>query len=133
MFQDVKDFHDRFQVPMAEEPSLLGPKLYEFRTKFLAEEFKEFLDSHESGDLPQAADALVDLIYVAAGTLLMMGLRPQLHWNIVQDANMLKVPCVSAEDSKRGCKVDIKKPPGWEAPDHCTIIGSGPWPEFDID
>lgn len=119
---DVLEFHRRFNVPVSTVPRLLRPDEYKYRLEFLLEELNEFRAAHERGDLAEAADGLVDLIYVAAGTALWMGLDLRAHWRAVQRANMLKVPVARAGDSKRQHPHDVVKPAGWVPPDHRQII-----------
>ena len=128
---DVLAFNRQFNVPMANEPSLLCEELKEYRIKFLAEEFLEFKSACEQENLADAADALVDLIYVAYGTALMMGLPWQAMWALVHRKNMQKVLTIRPEDSKRGSQYDVIKPEGWTPPDYTMIIGSVPWPTFN--
>lgn len=129
---DVLAFALKFGVPMALQPSLLSPELYEFRQKFLQEELDEFAEAHDAGDLLKAADALVDLVYVALGTAQMMGLPWHAHWRLVQSCNMAKEPALHSLGS--GCywsSLKVIKPPGWTPPDHSSLLGYGPWPVFD--
>jgi predicted HAD superfamily Cof-like phosphohydrolase len=126
-FQDVQDFHDKFGVPMATIPSLLGTEAYNFRIRFLQEEYTEYLQAQHDNDLPLAFDSLIDLVYVAYGTAQMMGCTPamwQEMWDAVQVANMSKVRATAAADSKRGTALDVIKPAGWTSPDakHNEII-----------
>lgn len=74
--------------------------------------------------MADAADAICDLNYVGWGTLHLMGLPGNLHWNEVQRANMAKVRASSSEDprSKRGHSLDVVKPDGWTPPDHLDIV-----------
>jgi predicted HAD superfamily Cof-like phosphohydrolase len=138
---DVLAFHQKFGVPMPQEPSFLGPEAFGFRMKFMQEELNEFYDDHTAGDMLKAADALVDLVYVTLGTALMMGLPWPRLWEEVQRANMAKERAKNAGESKRGTALDVIKPPGWTAPDHSAAlpktriaIGLGQvsgWPVFD--
>lgn len=130
---DVQAFHLKFKVPEPSEPSLLNKEAFDFRTKFLQEELDEFVRDHANGDMLKAADALVDLVYVALGTVVMMGLAPcwSSLWNAVQRANMAKVRATGASQSKRGSALDVVKPAGWTPPDHSLVLGSGPWPTFE--
>jgi predicted HAD superfamily Cof-like phosphohydrolase len=43
-------------------------------------------------------------------------------FNRVWQANMQKVPVTSAEESKRGFAIDLRKPDGWEKPDHSDLV-----------
>jgi predicted HAD superfamily Cof-like phosphohydrolase len=131
----VDAFHLKFGVPMPKVPSFMNEEALTFRLKFLREEVQEFEDAHRAGNMKDAADALVDLVYVALGTALMMGLRSVWWslWGRVQMKNMLKVRAQSAGESKRGTKLDVVKPAGWTPPDHTPDLGDGPWPTFDPD
>lgn len=118
-YNDVGMFHLQFNLPAAVwayEPHLLDDETYEFRLKFLNEELNEYASAHEERDLAKAADALIDLVYVAMGTAHMMGLPWQELWNEVQRANMAKRRAGNAAESKRGSTLDVIKPPGWTPP-----------------
>lgn len=124
-FQDVLDFHTKYQVPLAAKPQLLTGDEYDFRIKFIKEELAELIKAHEENDLEGAIDALVDIVYVTYGAAQFMGISTQQwreHWDEVQRANMEKVMVESADDSKRGYKFDIKKPSSWVGPNHTPII-----------
>lgn len=127
---DVQMFHRKFGVPIAGVPSLLGGEALQFRSKFLSEEKTEFDEAIAEGDLPKAADALVDLVYVAQGTADMMCLPWKLLWSEVQKKNMMKERAQHASQSARGTKLDVIKPHGWTPPDHTQFVGYGPWPVF---
>lgn len=124
-YKDVFDFHLKYQIPLAPKPQLLTGDEYEFRVKFLKEELNEFIKAHEENNLEDAIDALVDLAYVTFGAAQFMGISTEQwmeHWNEVQSKNMQKIMVESADDSKRGYKFDIKKPAGWQPPQHGPIL-----------
>lgn len=130
--QDVFDFHARFLVPMSQVPAFLDKEAMDFRIKFMQEELNEFVDAISEQNLKKAGDALVDLVYVALGTALMMGLPWSRLWQRVQKKNMTKERAKDdGSNSKRGSPLDIIKPEGWTPPDHSTDLGNGPWPTFD--
>ena len=117
-FDDVAAFHERFALPRPARPALLPDDQFFFRDKFMAEELEEFHNAHQHGDLAGAADALIDLVYVAMGTAVMMGLPWQALWAEVQRANMSKVRAAAdGSNSKRGTALDVVKPAGWVGPD----------------
>ena len=136
-FQDVAAFHEKFEVPCASAPSFLDWHAQGFREKFMQEELDEFTAACKLGNMEDAADALVDLVYVALGTAHMMGLPWQKLWDSVQRANMAKVRAQTAGDSKRGTRLDVVKPAGWAAPNHTEALGGNKkdewigWPTFD--
>lgn len=130
---DVLAFQQKFNVPMAHEPSWLPGHLFEFRLKFLKEELLEFEVAYLQGDMHGTADALVDLAYVLHGTALMMGLPWPMLWDEVQKKNMQKERAKHAGESKRGSSFDVVKPAGWTAPDHTAALGNGPWPTLKVE
>lgn len=141
-FADVDAFHEKFQLLRFQKPGhLTKGKLVE-RVEFMLEELLEFADaagvdiqvtrdedgewyrhvepglSVQEQDMAGQADALVDLVYVALGTAVMLGLPWDWLWNDVQRANMAKVRGVT----HRGHAVDVTKPPGWQGPQTQRIL-----------
>lgn len=137
-FADVKAFHVKFGLPCPEGPQLIDGELLKFRTEFMDEELDEFMeamclrkdedgylhvtDGAKTPDLARAFDALLDLVYVAMGTAVLMGLPWQAGWDEVQRANMSKIRCERPQDSKRGTTFDVIKPDGWRAPNIEGVI-----------
>lgn len=134
-FQDVRDFHQKFGLLCFDKPARLTKRKLLERIEFMLEELKEFAEAsgHEVGvfqdqaealpgdgpqDLAGQADALVDLVYVALGTAVMLGLPWDWLWDDVQRANMAKVRGMT----KRGHAVDVTKPPGWQGPQTQRIL-----------
>lgn len=118
-YGDVHLFHRKFGLPHPKVPQLLTPDVLDFRVRFMMEELDEFQDAASLGDLATAADSLIDLVYVAMGTAVMMGLPWQALWDAVQYANIRKVRAAGDDDplSVRKNKLDVVKPPGWKPPD----------------
>ncbi len=108
----VKEFHDKFGHPMADEPVMIDKKRSLSRAKWMNEEVAEFLIAD---DIYEQADAMIDLIYFALGTMVEMGLEVDELFEIVQNANMSKLwpdgkPHYNPKDGK------VLKPEGWEDP-----------------
>lgn len=124
VFQDVAAFQAKFGIVRLLKPGFLPDSQMHFRTKFLEEELDEFIEAWGALDLAKAADALVDLVYVAVGTAVMMGVPFDDCWRAVQEANMKKERATSDRDprSKRAHDQDIVKPEGWQPPDIQGII-----------
>ena len=116
MYQDLVDFHLKFGLIGPPVPQLLDQETFLFRVKFLHEELTEFKKAHRRGDLVEAADGLIDLVYVAMGTAYLMGLPWDRLWAEVQRSNMAKERAVKVEQSKRGSTLDVVKPVGWIPP-----------------
>lgn len=142
-FDDVGKFHVKMGLPVAllaeggrtpvdgrlpveVQPQLLERVVLDFRTDFLFEELREWIEANAEGDLARAADALVDLVYVALGTAHFMGLPFNALWNEVQRANLEKRPWREGDPIKPRNSVgalDIVKPEGWRPPDVEGVLG----------
>lgn len=83
-FEDVNKFQIKFGVPMPDIPMVLNNEAYNFRVGFLREEQQEFIESHQKKDFVGCIDALLDEVYVACGTSLMMGID-NTRWLIAFD------------------------------------------------
>jgi len=138
-FNDVREFHNKFSLVRNARPTKLTEEQLEDRIKFMFEEFKEFCDAsgivinYEQGgdlkvrpplfkkdqvqDIYGQADALIDLVYVAMGTAVMMGLPWQELWSDVHRANMEKELRESVDH-----KAGIFKPENWQPPKTEEII-----------
>lgn len=134
---DVRALHEKFGLLGHRTPGLLTKAKLKERLEFLLEELEELaqaggftlvevddkviINGFPQGadqDLALQADALVDLIYVAHGTAVMLGLPMDRLWNDVHEANMRKVRGMT----KRGHQVDLAKPEGWVGPRTKAIL-----------
>lgn len=124
VFELVDAFHHKFELQYKGSPRQLPPDLEQFRINFLEEEMHEIKVAADNGNLADFVDGLVDLIYVAAGTMLMcMDVnRARACFLQVQQANMSKERCLREEDSKRGSTYDVIKPEGWKPPNYDDIL-----------
>lgn len=114
MYDDVAEFHRKvLQLEDAKEPFLPPYAWLEERARFLREELAEFMFAAQTSHIVDITDALLDIIYVALGTLHMMGIPVQQCWDAVQHANMQKV----RGTTKRGNVIDAAKPEGWVGPE----------------
>lgn len=110
-WRDVYEFHEKFGAPVRDRPRLLPPGRVEKRVLWLQEEIGEFI---EAGSIEDQADAMIDLIYFALGTLVEMGVRPGALFDIVHAANMQKL----WPDGRAHYNADGKviKNPAWRDP-----------------
>ncbi|TXH51688.1 MAG: hypothetical protein E6Q97_18040 [Desulfurellales bacterium] len=117
IFQDVAEFHDKvLEYPQSVVPTLYGAQPMVERLAFLNEELDETIAADSRDDIVAVVDGLLDLIYVAAGTLHTMGIGPAAAcemWNYVQQANMAK----ERGGTNRRNFYDARKPVGWRRPD----------------
>ena len=127
MFEDVKTFHDVvLGVPPTPPYSFHSEAWMLERYRFLMEEVTEFYDCAHAGDMVGAVDGLLDTVYVALGTLHLMGMtndQVQACWDAIQKANMGKV----RGTTKRGNLVDAAKPANWVGPETtiAAVLGGG--------
>lgn len=121
----------RFQLeiigmPPATKPETLGTERMQWSVTAMQEEVNEFVVATEADNVIEAADALIDLIYFAAGRLYEMGVPASEIWVDVQRANMAKR---RGELSKRPNSMgyDAVKPEGWQGPNHNWLVEITPW------
>ena len=113
MYDKVHDFRIKMKLPVGESPTLLSSKVLSFQTRCMLEEISELMLAHEKEDLVEAADAIVDLVYLAVGTAHAMGLPFERLFDIVHNANLRKVPGATS----RGVEQDAMKPEDWVGPE----------------
>lgn len=123
MLDDVRTLHAKFDLGIATTPSLESKQKLNERLDFLFEELEEMDKAYRTGDFPGIADALVDLVVVALGTAIQLGLPWDELWNDVQRANLAKVRGVGP----RGHAVDLIKPEGWVPPQTLEILRKAGW------
>lgn len=139
-FQDVINFHQRYDLEYRGRPRSLPRDMAELRMRLLEEEAVEYLVAEKRAydittaapkgrdqadythQLEEALDGLVDLVYVALGTAHLHGFDFEEAWRRVHKANMKKVRATCAADSKRGSSQDVVKPKGWQAPSHTDLV-----------
>lgn len=135
---DIKEFHQKFHLSYTQLPRVLPPEIGPFRADFMQEELDEYNDARliaeeelklAQPDMARVAhqlehmlDAIVDLIYVAAGTGYLQGFDFDEAWRRVHAKNLMKVRVGRVEDSKRGSTFDVVKPEGWTAPCHADLV-----------
>ena len=111
-YEKVKEFHRIFRCPVGEKPAMLKDDRVKKRSAWMLEEIQEFM---ESDNIYNQADAMIDLMYFALGTLVEMGVRPKEIFDIVHSANMKKL-FVDGSVGSRVSDGKIVKPPDWEDP-----------------
>lgn len=90
-WEEVKLFHEKFNHPVSIYPRKMEKKRAKKRYAWMLEEINEFLEAVDEGDIVEQADAMIDVIYFALGTLVEMGIKPDKLFDIVQYANMSKL------------------------------------------
>ena len=64
------EFNEAFEIPKLETPGLGPDELIELRIKLLTEEVQEYAEAARSGDLVEVLDALADIGYILALSLI---------------------------------------------------------------
>lgn len=119
-YEAVREWHEAFSLPVADEPQLLSAARAQLRRKLIEEELNEFLQAVEEGDLYNAAKELGDLSWVVQGTAVEMGI--DLDWVVeaVFESNMSKLGDdglpVYREDGK------VLKGPNYVEPDMAQVL-----------
>ena len=111
-YDKVREFHLAFNHEAPKKPELLPADRMVKRYNWMHEELEEFRNATSIHD---QADAMVDLMYFALGTLVEMGVRPGKLFEIVHSANMKKL----WPDGKVHYAADGKviKHPSWTPPE----------------
>ena len=110
-FDQVKQFHETFNHPVADEVTFMKEDRAKKRYAWMLEEINEFI---EAEDVVEQADAMIDTIYFAIGTLVELGIEPTVLFDIVQDANMSKIWADGKPHFNEMGKTI--KPEGWQDP-----------------
>lgn len=107
----VQEFHEKFGHPVSNIPVMMKKERAKKRYNWMLEEINEFI---EAEDIVEQADAMIDVMYFALGTLVEMGVSPDSLFNIVHEANMSKL----WEDGLPHYNEEGKtiKPVNWEDP-----------------
>ena len=109
------EFNEYFEIPKLDGPGLGHDELIELRIKLLTEEVQEYAEAARSGDLVEVLDALADIGYILAGTIINHGMQAIYDdaFNEVHRSNMAKLvngKVIRREDGK------VMKPEGWQPP-----------------
>ena len=116
MFDDVKAFATKMGFTVGSRPRHLTLRKLDERQNLLDEEVSELSTAISQQNLAEIADALVDIVYVAIGTAVALGLPWEQLWDDVHRANMAK----RAGITSRG--PDALKPSGWKGPQTMEIL-----------
>src|SRR5882672_2916542 len=106
LFEMVKEFNRKFNIPLNEKPGRCNPELEHLGYRHLSEEIRELADSCTLYD---ELDSLVDIVYVTMGLAAKYGFDFNEAFRRVHIANMTKTRAQAPEESKRGSQWDIIK------------------------
>ncbi|MCI0588929.1 MAG: nucleoside triphosphate pyrophosphohydrolase family protein [Planctomycetes bacterium] len=106
---DVRKFHEKFGFTVSEYPKPLPSREALMRLRHIQEEVGELAGALLDDDVREAADAAVDLAYLAVGTCVSLGVDFDAFWAEVQRANMEKM--LDPENPSRPAKPSDWLPP----------------------
>ena len=115
MVASLLEFNKAFEIPKLDAPGLSPEDMIELRIKLLREEVEEYAEAARVGDMVEVLDALADIGYILAGTIINHGMQHIYDnaFNEVHRSNMAKLvdgKVIRREDGK------VLKPEGWQAP-----------------
>jgi predicted HAD superfamily Cof-like phosphohydrolase len=115
------EFNQAFDIPKLDSPDIGPEELIELRIKLLREEVEEYAEAARTGDLVEVLDALADIGYILAGTILNHGMQNIYDdaFNEVHRSNMAKLvdgKVLRREDGK------VMKPQGWTPPQLAQFV-----------
>ena len=73
--RSLLEFNQAFEIPKLDQPGLGPDELIELRIKLLTEEVQEYAEAARAGDLVEVLDALADIGYILAGTIINHGMQ----------------------------------------------------------
>lgn len=88
----VREFHNKFGVPVLSTPSLISRDRSFFRYRLMRDEVEEYLRAVRSRSLEDVAKELSDILYTVYGTVLEHGLQDKISqiFAEVHSSNMSK-------------------------------------------
>lgn len=119
--KSLLEFNEAFEIPKLDQPGLGPDELIELRIKLLTEEVQEYAEAARSGDLVEVLDALADIGYILAGTIINHGMQHifDAAFDEVHRSNMAKLvdgKVLRREDGK------VMKPEGWTPPQLAAFL-----------
>jgi predicted HAD superfamily Cof-like phosphohydrolase len=99
--QKVKKFHEVFNSPFHETPTIPSIERCKLRINLLTEELKELSEAIENKDMVEMLDALCDIQYVLNGSILEFGMAGLFDeaFAEVHDSNMTKT-CKTEQEAQ---------------------------------
>lgn len=88
----VRIFHEKFRVPVLNNPSLIPEDRSANRYRLMRDEVEEYLKGVQNEDLENIAKELADILYAVYGTILEHGLQDKIEaiFEEVHRSNMSK-------------------------------------------
>ena len=111
----LEEFNEAFEITYSKSPEIGEKDIGELRIRLLQEEVQEYADAVRAGDLIEILDALGDIAYILAGSILNHGLQGVIDdaFTEIHRSNMAKLvdgKVLKREDGK------VVKPDDWTPP-----------------
>ena len=120
--QAVQKFNKAYGHPIGDDLNFVPKVRAELRFDLMREENEEYMEAVEAGDLVEIADALGDMMYILAGTIIEHGMQNKIEevFEEIQRSNMSKL----GEDGKPIYRDDgkILKGPNYSKPNLIPIL-----------
>lgn len=116
LFQDAYGLLDKSVYGFLEDDKM------KVKIGHLDEELAEIKKAYKEKDLYEFCDGILDLVYVALGTLNLMNMPIKSLWRDIQARNMSKIRATKDNMGKRETTFDVIKPEGWSGPRTKEII-----------
>ena len=120
-YELVLKWHHDFGVAIGKVPHMLTGDLAKLRIKLIEEEFKEYKDAIEAGDIIAAADALGDLLFAIYGTCVTHGFNADVVMAEITRSNNTKMSVDGNPTNHKGGK--ILKGPNFQPPRLAMVLG----------
>ncbi len=119
--RSLLEFNNAFDIPKLDARGLGTDELIELRIKLLVEEVQEYAEAARAGDMVEILDALADIGYILAGTIINHGMQHIYDdsFNEVHRSNMAKLvdgKVIRREDGK------VLKPQDWQPPNLAQFL-----------
>lgn len=120
MQAQVREFHEAFGAPVAEQPTLIPKTRGQLRHDLIHEELREYWDAIRDDDLTEIADALGDMLYVVFGAAIEHGIDLEPVVEEIHRSNMSKL----GDDGKPIYREDgkILKGSSYSPPDLVSVL-----------
>lgn len=98
--EKVKEFHETFDMPVLNEPTIPDSERCDLRISLLEEEINELKQAISDKDITEVFDAFNDILYILGGSILEFGMQDKFKqgFDEVHRSNMSKA-CKTVEEA----------------------------------
>ncbi|UVK59262.1 MazG-like nucleotide pyrophosphohydrolase [Microbacterium phage Quartz] len=131
MQQQVLEFQRAMELPVGHRARAVPEDQKAVRHELIREELEEFLVALQTDDMVEQADALIDILYVAFGGLVVMGIDAEVLFDEVHRSNMSKFgedgkPIIAGPNDPDGIfEGRVKKGPNYFRPNIRALLAHG--------